>query len=398
MTSFKSIELDLLAARIEHYNVRLTALRSSLSALHEDTGRIIGELAADARRLERIRDGLEAGAAGRYDEASGHASRLTRIKGIDAETAVNLARLGLSSFEQIAALTEGDIAEVGSLIGDRRRIAKENWIEQAAMLSDGGTTAYARATGDAGEAAAPLEPSASSATGAQPAPLAPGATILAFAARLDTGAESPAGAGPTEPAGDVPPSAVPSAEAGDIAPAIEPLFTVERPEPMAIDLTAALSSLEGKPDEPKSPDDQAADANADAGHDGIAGLDEAPLPTNDVAPAADAGDAGHGALAAAPVGETAVPPATGAETASAAAPTTSVGRIIDLEARRQSRRSVRRRALGAVASLVVVLSASAAFNDVLRSEIGARLLSLTSCDSVTIATHRDCAVLAWFSL
>ena len=37
------------------------------------------------------------------------------------------------------------MAEIGRVIGDRRRVSREGWIEQAAMLAAGVDTAYARA-------------------------------------------------------------------------------------------------------------------------------------------------------------------------------------------------------------------------------------------------------------
>lgn len=67
---------------------------------------------------------------------------LTAIKGIGTDTAFRLAGLGVTSFVDVAALTESDVEEIGAMLGDRRRIGKECWIEQAAILASGRSTAY----------------------------------------------------------------------------------------------------------------------------------------------------------------------------------------------------------------------------------------------------------------
>jgi predicted flap endonuclease-1-like 5' DNA nuclease len=77
---------------------------------------------------------------------------LRSIQGIDAATAASLERFGITRYEQIAAWMKADVDRVSlALWGERGRIARENWIEQAQILAKGGATLYAlrRAAGEA---------------------------------------------------------------------------------------------------------------------------------------------------------------------------------------------------------------------------------------------------------
>jgi predicted flap endonuclease-1-like 5' DNA nuclease len=73
---------------------------------------------------------------------------LQRIGGIDAAIEQVLAGAGITRYSQIAAWAPGDVArfdkQVGGQSGATGRIARENWIEQAQILSRGGDTAFSR--------------------------------------------------------------------------------------------------------------------------------------------------------------------------------------------------------------------------------------------------------------
>jgi predicted flap endonuclease-1-like 5' DNA nuclease len=97
---------------------------------------------------------------------------LQNIQGIDAATAASLERFGITRYEQIAAWLRADVERFSlALWGERGRIARENWIEQAQILSRGGTTLYAtrRAAGEASTAA----PTPDEGERAPPAPAEP---------------------------------------------------------------------------------------------------------------------------------------------------------------------------------------------------------------------------------
>jgi predicted flap endonuclease-1-like 5' DNA nuclease len=80
---------------------------------------------------------------------------LKRIRGIDAATEARLGELGITRFEQIAAWMRADVVRVGQALGQKRRIARENWIEQAQILAKGGQTHFSsrRARGESSTAA-----------------------------------------------------------------------------------------------------------------------------------------------------------------------------------------------------------------------------------------------------
>ena len=67
--------------------------------------------------------------------ARGSTDDLSKIRGISFETAQKLNALGVRSYRQIAAWTAKDVASVRIALGVGRRIARENWIDQAAHLA-----------------------------------------------------------------------------------------------------------------------------------------------------------------------------------------------------------------------------------------------------------------------
>lgn len=69
---------------------------------------------------------------------SGGADDLSRIKGLGPKLQALLPTLGLSTFAQIAALTEADLAALDAKLGAfAGRPAKDNWVEQARFLASG---------------------------------------------------------------------------------------------------------------------------------------------------------------------------------------------------------------------------------------------------------------------
>jgi predicted flap endonuclease-1-like 5' DNA nuclease len=80
---------------------------------------------------------------------------LQRISGIDAEVEKLLFAQSVSRYSQIALWSPAEVARFDALLGASGRIARENWIEQAQILSRGGDTAFSRdydrrARGEAG--------------------------------------------------------------------------------------------------------------------------------------------------------------------------------------------------------------------------------------------------------
>lgn len=81
-------------------------------------------------------------------EGAGDAERsctLTLIQGISPDLAGRLVKVGVSEPERIASLTAGQVTALARVLEiSKKRIAKENWIEQAAILATGGSTSFSK--------------------------------------------------------------------------------------------------------------------------------------------------------------------------------------------------------------------------------------------------------------
>ncbi len=72
------------------------------------------------------------------EPASGPADDLRRIKGLGPKLAALLDDLGVTRFDQIAAWSDADIAEIDAHLGQfAGRITRDAWVEQAAFLARG---------------------------------------------------------------------------------------------------------------------------------------------------------------------------------------------------------------------------------------------------------------------
>jgi len=68
---------------------------------------------------------------------------LTRIKGLGPKISMALRALGVTRYAEIAAWTEADVARIDAQLGAfAGRATRDNWIEQARLLSSGDTAAY----------------------------------------------------------------------------------------------------------------------------------------------------------------------------------------------------------------------------------------------------------------
>lgn len=70
---------------------------------------------------------------------------LQRIGGINAEVERTLNAQGVTRYAQIATWSGADLERYDRLLGQRGRIQRESWVEQAQLLSKGDDTAYSRA-------------------------------------------------------------------------------------------------------------------------------------------------------------------------------------------------------------------------------------------------------------
>lgn len=83
---------------------------------------------------------------------------LTLVRGIDPAAAAILHSFGVTSFADIAAFVPEDVEIVGRALHDPRRISKEGWIEQCALLAAGTMTAFANGMLSGGRSTASTAP------------------------------------------------------------------------------------------------------------------------------------------------------------------------------------------------------------------------------------------------
>jgi len=69
-----------------------------------------------------------------FTAPKGPADDLTRISGVAAEIAGKLNKLGITTFGQVAALSDDDIAQIDDVLDFKGRIEREGWIGQARNL------------------------------------------------------------------------------------------------------------------------------------------------------------------------------------------------------------------------------------------------------------------------
>ena len=108
----------------------------------------IGELfaVAAASEVTAARDTgelTEAGAVAPASPVAGESDNLTQLKGVGPKLSARLAELGVTSFAQIAAWTEADIAAIDAQLGTfAGRATRDNWVEQAGYLARGDHAGY----------------------------------------------------------------------------------------------------------------------------------------------------------------------------------------------------------------------------------------------------------------
>lgn len=109
----------------------LGSLRSVRSQAYQDTS----EPGPEAARRAAFRSKVV---------RAGGGDDLKRIRGIGALTEKRLNAMGVSSYEDIANWTREDIDRVSKSLDFKGRIERENWVEQARILSAGGDTEFSR--------------------------------------------------------------------------------------------------------------------------------------------------------------------------------------------------------------------------------------------------------------
>lgn len=82
--------------------------------------------------------------AARPDQLADLPDDLKRIKGIGVVVERRLQGLGITRYDQIAEWTDADLKQVDHALGIRGQVLRQNWVEQAKILSEGGQTEFSR--------------------------------------------------------------------------------------------------------------------------------------------------------------------------------------------------------------------------------------------------------------
>lgn len=126
------------AERIAQARRRIDAKLAQLPAGSSARERLMAERAA----LERSKgapadDQSPPGQAPLFTPPAEAPDELEKIRGIGPVLKARLNELGITTFAQIAALTEADLARLDEVLDFKGRIAREKWVEQARALSEG---------------------------------------------------------------------------------------------------------------------------------------------------------------------------------------------------------------------------------------------------------------------
>jgi len=119
------------------------AVSAPLAATGPDILAGIGEIAAwgAAREVDNVEPRLEPPAE--PPSASGAADDLTCIKGVGPKLSARLIELGITSFAQIAAWSDADLAAIDSALGAfAGRPQRDNWVAQCQFLAVGDVSGY----------------------------------------------------------------------------------------------------------------------------------------------------------------------------------------------------------------------------------------------------------------
>jgi predicted flap endonuclease-1-like 5' DNA nuclease len=125
-----------------HTDDVLEADEAVLGAVQETEAQ---EIEAHQSEVEKAGTVLQAGFIPQGKKPS---DDLTLIRGIDAEVSDLLAQHGIQSFLDIATFREADMLCLSEELSDPCRVSRENWIEQATLLSQNVSTYYAQKSKD----------------------------------------------------------------------------------------------------------------------------------------------------------------------------------------------------------------------------------------------------------
>jgi len=119
-------------------------IKAPSAAAKVDLGTVIATAAAqEASAVEATGEATEAAAIAPAAPIAPEGDDLSRIKGLGPKLKARLAELGITSFAQIAAWSEADIAGIDAQLGSfAGRATRDRWVEQAGFLASGDVAGY----------------------------------------------------------------------------------------------------------------------------------------------------------------------------------------------------------------------------------------------------------------
>ncbi|HTN15785.1 MAG TPA: NADH-quinone oxidoreductase subunit NuoE, partial [Sphingomonadaceae bacterium] len=137
-----------------------TAMREGATGAESPAGKVDGGKAAGKKSKAAAGEGAKpapatqvkptaekGGAAPLFKAPKGAADDLKLISGVGPVLEARLNSLGVTKWSQVAALSADDIAKVEQSLNFRGRVARDNWLAQAAALAKGGEAEYVRVFG-----------------------------------------------------------------------------------------------------------------------------------------------------------------------------------------------------------------------------------------------------------
>jgi predicted flap endonuclease-1-like 5' DNA nuclease len=127
----------------------LIAANRKTSVISEEKKDVLDEGAAPAARNQALIDSPTATEPAAAPDPTPQTPMdagddLTTIKGLGPKLAVTLNELGVTSYAQIAAWDDSEIDRIDSQLGRfSGRIRRDNWVEQAKLLSSGDESGFA---------------------------------------------------------------------------------------------------------------------------------------------------------------------------------------------------------------------------------------------------------------
>ncbi|MEM7208014.1 MAG: hypothetical protein AAF434_09335 [Pseudomonadota bacterium] len=138
---FSSYHLNTISDEVREMKLSISRTRRSLQDCEARRDVLTHDSSTQPRSL--VEDSVTTNQIPDFGQSEkGICDDLQLISGIGPKLEATLNELGICRFQQIASLTDVNVAWVDSYLRFKGRIGREMWIEQAKVLAEGGTTEF----------------------------------------------------------------------------------------------------------------------------------------------------------------------------------------------------------------------------------------------------------------